>query len=141
MAAPRRPTAAPTPTTDTAVTTSDSLSLLQRRVLDAIAAASPEPEVLMAQLAGAKLGPTELTGVGFFLPIEVPESAPIMAPGPYGIGDVVMESDTMSAGAGFVLFVVGGRMVTLEGYAFDGEWPDDLGTYRLLRATMDHASL
>lgn len=74
----------------------------------------------------------ELTGVGFFTRLRLAENAiPLQGQPSFAIADVVAEIDGLRHGAGFVLFVRGGRLELLEGYTFDEPWPSMISQYQL----------
>ena len=70
------------------------------------------------------------SSVGFFCDLEVEVGGPILS-GDFQIGDVHAELEGVAHGAGFVLFVRGGRLSLLEGYTYDEPWPNPVRGYSL----------
>ena len=85
---------------------------------------------LREQVGRAKLTKRENTGVGFYCDIEVASEAPAVG-GDFHLGDVQAEIPGLAHGAGFVLFVRGGRIKMLEGYTYDEPWPDRVRQFSL----------
>jgi hypothetical protein len=62
----------------------------------------------------------------------VPPDAPLLsAHTDFHFGDVNADLDGLQHGAGFVVFVRGGRLATLEGYSYDEPWPTEVRSFRL----------
>lgn len=73
---------------------------------------------LQRQLAAASVMERENTGVGFFTTIGVADDAPPVS-GPGELGNATHARIAgLAYGLGFVLFIKGGRLHLLEGYAF-----------------------
>jgi hypothetical protein len=49
------------------------------------------------------------------------------------IGDVSADIDGLEHGVGFILCIEDGYLHMLEGYTFEGPWPDRIITYSLNR--------
>lgn len=81
---------------------------------------------LRAQAARARLASRENTGVGFHCSLEVPPDVPLVAPADFELGDVDATIEGLEHGAGFLLFVRGGRMTMLEGYSYEEPWPQEI---------------
>ena len=79
-------------------------------------------EVLRRQLEQAELKEREDTGVGFFVDIVVPESAPSLPGCASGLVST-LNADVLGTtyGVGFLIFVKHGRMTMLECYSHAGE--------------------
>lgn len=76
------------------------------------------------------------TGVGFWTELSLPPDAPSVASlelrvvlDGAGAKFVGLEHDS-----GFILFVIGGRIDTLEGYTYDEPWPDEESEYTVFAA-------
>ncbi len=91
----------------------------------------PVLAVLRAQAQAARLASREYTGAGFFLSFEVPPEAPMLATQDFQFGDVNAVVDGLQYGAGFVVFVRGGRLDTLEGYSYEEPWPKEIRSFKL----------
>jgi hypothetical protein len=101
------------------------LEPLEVAVLDKLlSGAHPVLTMLRAQLVGAAVKSRELTGVGFFTEFAL---APDAVPAPVRtlrFGDVQATVTGLNHGAGFLIFVDGGLLKMLEGYAYGEPWPD-----------------
>jgi hypothetical protein len=94
----------------------------------------PVADALRAQLDVCRIKRRELTGVGFFTDMVVPQSLAIEGVGHMTLGDALAEIDGLDHGVGFVLFIRDGMLDTLEGFTYDGPWPDELATYSVRSA-------
>ncbi len=104
-----------------------ALTKLERLVLDKLLAGDhPVLTGLRDQLARSSIIKREFSGKGFFTEFRLPPGAgPVPSLRPrIRFGDVVAELRGVEGGAGFLLFVDDGYLVTLEGYVFMGSWPD-----------------
>lgn len=103
------------------------LTTLESNVLEMLLA-GPEPELatLRAQAGSAEISDRWLSGVGFHTSFAYP-SEPVPLPGrpTFHFGDVHAKSPQLVYGAGFMLFVRGGVLASLEGYTYDDPWPAD----------------
>jgi hypothetical protein len=88
---------------------------------------------LRAQLEGLVVTRRDLTGVGFFTELAGSKTTPTgsVASADLQFGDVEADIEGLRHGAGFLLYVEGGRLHTLEGYSYDERWPDDIGRFTL----------
>ena len=114
--------------------TNQPLSRLEREVLAKfLARDDPGAAVLRQQLEVCRVTKRELTGVGFFTDLAVPNAAPRARLGAdeVRLSGVLAEIDGLEHGAGFVLYVDGGVLNMLEGYCYDEPWPDHIGTFSL----------
>lgn len=73
-----------------------------------------------------------MTGVGFFTHLDVPNlELRVPLTDRTVISDVIGEIAGLQHGAGFVLYIVDGRMQLLEGYTYDEPWPKEIVEYSL----------
>lgn len=115
------------------------LNELEQAVLDKLlAGVHPTLAVLRRQSSRARLARREYTGVGFFCAIEVDACAPLVERD-CDIGDVHAEVKGLARGAGFVLFIRGGRLSVLEGYTYDEPWPDQVEGFSLRYSDPDRS--
>jgi hypothetical protein len=86
---------------------------------------------LRTQLKAARVMGREFTGIGFYTRLWVPNDLkPAIVPRDRIVLDDV-EATFGEKSAGFVLFVVDGRLHTLEGYMSEGGWPDERSSFTL----------
>jgi hypothetical protein len=78
----------------------------------------PAHSVLRDQYARATISSVELTGAGFFAHFAVPPDIPIVQPSRLIGGNVVMEVEGLTEGAGSLLCVSDGRLAFLEVYVY-----------------------
>ena len=106
---------------------------LEKAVIDMLLEGNDEVLiVLRKQLDACKVRSRELTGVGFFTEFDVPDSMEVsLNVRSFKIGDVFAEIEGVEHGAGFILFVEDGTIAMLEGFTFDGPWPNEIGEFRL----------
>jgi hypothetical protein len=78
----------------------------------------------------------EYTGHGFFTDLEYSEAAPHATVSDYQVHGGASVS-SLKHGVGFVLFVRGGLLVQIEGFAYDEPWPDDIGKYDIFGLLID----
>jgi hypothetical protein len=87
---------------------------------------------LRYQTERARLAFREHTGAGFYCTFEMPPDVPpLQNHQDFHFGDVNATIEGLKHGAGFVVFVRGGRLVTLEGYSYDEPWPEFIGDFEL----------
>ncbi len=108
-----------------------SLSALERAVLEAIALQVPEyADAFARQLARARVIARKNTGTGFYTTLDVSSGDRI-----YGVssplGDVGAAVGHLEHGMGFLLWLKEGRMHELEGYSYAGETTSDLDFERV----------
>jgi hypothetical protein len=109
----------------------NELNDLERAVLSKLLDGDhPALAKLREQVKGAKLTKRTNTGVGFYCEFEADGDTPLIERDLH-LGDVQAEIPGLSSGAGFVLFVRGGRIATLEGYSYDEPWPRDIRHFSL----------
>jgi hypothetical protein len=112
--------------------TVEALSDFEQAVLEKLLAGDhPVLGVLRAQAHAGQLASREYTGAGFFLSFDVPLDAPALATKDFRFGDVNAAVDGLQYGAGFVVFVRGGRLDTLEGYSYEEPWPKEIRGFTL----------
>jgi hypothetical protein len=87
---------------------------------------------LRLQAERARLVSRDLDGSGFYCDFAVPSDVPPL-PGNLNLsfGDVTAKVNGLKYGAGFVVFVRDGYLVTLEGYCFE-DWPDVITDFELI---------
>jgi hypothetical protein len=91
----------------------------------------PVLAVLRSQWAAARFESRELSGVGFFLNVVVPSSAPRAEPPDFELGDVYFEATGLPHGGGSVMFIRDGAISMLEAYSHDGDWPKEVMEFAL----------
>lgn len=110
----------------------NQLDEFERAVLEKLLAGEhPVLHVLRKQAGLAHLVSRDRTGAGFFLSFDVPNEAPMLNAKDFHFGDVNATVEGLQHGAGFVLFVRGGRLDTLEGYSYGEPWPKDIQGFTL----------
>lgn len=108
----------------------DPLTSLERDVIEMIVRRDhPVMAALRAQLAVCRTKSRTLTGVGFYTQIVVPQTLAVPGIDRMTLGDVHAEIPGVDHGAGFVLFIEDGMLETLEGFTYDGAWPDHVDGY------------
>ena len=107
----------------------------EKAVLDALLEKRHEPfATIRQQLAHVTVTKREFTGVGFFTEFALPVDAPVRRDLPDDtIGDVGAEFLGLQHGAGFLLFIRGGRVSMLEGYTYGEAWPSNTNEFRVYR--------
>lgn len=84
----------------------------------------PQSRALQQQLLSCVVIERSTSPAGFFAQLAVDDSAALPSGPPrLVISDVVGEHPDLQRGAGFALFVQGGRLAMLEGFTFDEAWP------------------
>jgi hypothetical protein len=107
------------------------LNEFERAVLEKLLAGNhPVLATLRRQYEHARVMQRETTGVGFYCEFEVDGEAPVEHRD-FQIGDVHAEVEGLAHGAGFVLFVRGGRLSMLEGFSYDEPWPRRIDGFSL----------
>ena len=86
---------------------------------------------LRRQLELSSVRKREMTGVGFYLYLDVPEDSLSMPSADFILDDVNANIAELRHGAGFVLYVRDGRLSMLEGFSYDEPWPDNISEYSL----------
>jgi len=104
---------------------------LERQVLDKLLALTDRElsvsdlKILTIQLGHAIILSREMTGHGFYTRFFVAESA-LRLPNHHSLwfGAVHADLPALSHGAGFQLYIKDGAVNELEGFSYDGPWPD-----------------
>ena len=87
---------------------------------------------LRSQAERVRLASREYTGAGLYCTFEAPPDMPLLAQHlDFHFGDVDAKIDGLKYGAGFVVFIRGGRLDTLEGYCYDEPWPEVIDDFEL----------
>jgi hypothetical protein len=113
------------------------LTPLEKSVLDMVLDKPGEPyDTLKQQLNCATVLKREFTGVGFFTQFAIRNDAQIKRDvSDMSLGGIGAEFPSLKHGAGFVLFIRGGVVATLEGFTYDEDWPENTGDFKLFRTT------
>lgn len=105
-----------------------SLTDFERRAIWSIVAHHPEAETFARQAEAAQVARRELTGVGKFVHLALPDGTPSLQKLKYPMEELKIghaRHPALEAGAGLILWVKEGRMNTLECYTNGGDWPED----------------
>ena len=88
--------------------------------------------VLRQQLEYAEVTQREVTGVGFYSTLAVPDSVG-RAPRSLTVkfGDVHADMVHLRDGAGFLLYLRDGCLDLLEGYTYNEPWPQEITRFEL----------
>jgi hypothetical protein len=115
-----------------------TLTQLERDVLDWILRGNdPIRDILRQQVTTASVSARQLTGVGLYVDLVVPDDVQRLDDSlgtqlDFTIGNVGARFEDANVEVGFTLFVRGGRIEMLEGYTYgDQAWPEQEGKYRL----------
>ena len=118
----------------------DPLTPLERDVIATILRpVHPVMDALRAQLAVCRTKSREFTGVGFYTQIVVPQALTAAGIDRLTLGDVHADIDGVEHGAGFVLWIDGGMLDTLEGFTYDEPWPDRIDSFKANPLKIRHA--
>ncbi|MBX3202773.1 MAG: hypothetical protein KF850_39040 [Labilithrix sp.] len=120
------------------------LTALEREVLArSFAGNHPGLAALREQLASAEVQSREMTGVGFFTKLALdPNVAPVVVTSPrVAFGDVQAEIGGLRYGAGFVVFIMNGRLDSMEGFTYGEPWPVHIDTFTLRDGPDAHRGL
>jgi len=102
------------------------VALAMRLIPHLIDGEHPTLAILRKQFESVRIGPIELSGVGFFAHLHVPPDKPKTTPSDFAGGDALIELTGSTGGAGCVLFVKNGYLSMLEGYTHGGDsWLED----------------
>ncbi len=108
----------------------DPLTPLERDVIATLLRHShPVMDALRAQSAVCRIKSRQRTGVGFDTDIIVPQALAVTGLDPITLTDVHAEIEGLEHGAGFALWIRDGMLDSLEGFTYDGKWPDEVGHY------------
>ena len=102
------------------------LNELEQEILHMLVAGNhPDLACLRNQLSLATLERREMSGVGFFTTLSLPEGAPrLTGRRSLVIGDVYAEITGLEHWAGFLLFIKDCAMDFLECFIVDDQWPE-----------------
>lgn len=100
---------------------------LEESVLETIAQGdTKDADALRAQIRCARVKRREYTGVGFFTYFEVSgETLRLSDDYRSNLSEAVASHPDVPAGAGFLLWAEQGKLSCLEGYVFEGLWPEN----------------
>jgi hypothetical protein len=101
-----------------------------------LAGEHPVLATLRQQYAHARLAKRESNVQGFHCHFEVDAGMPAAVPGDFELGDVQAELPGLVNGAGFLLFVRGGRLSTLQGFSYLEPWPSAVPSFTLSYAEL-----
>jgi hypothetical protein len=75
----------------------------------------------------------ELTGVGFFTDLGLPQDIPKVSLNRRRatLCDIHAEIPGLRYGAGFIVYIEDGLLVLLEGYSYQEEWPTNVEDFKL----------
>jgi hypothetical protein len=110
---------------------SDVIALVHQLMPLLLEGDHPNLAILREQYRQASISSVELTGSGFYAKFAVPAGGPLTDPVGFSGGDAVLALDTAPTGGGCVLHVREGRLESLEGYTFDGEWTEKTKVLRV----------
>jgi hypothetical protein len=114
----------------------NALTQLERAALELLLAGShPVLVALRHQYQHAQLVKRETRGDGFHCYFAVDDSAPAVAKD-FELGDVQADLPGLINGAGFLLFVRGGRLDTLQGFTYLEPWPARVSSFTLSYAEL-----
>jgi hypothetical protein len=114
--------------------TPDGLTSLEHDVIATLLRPDhPVFQALRLEFERCEAAARELTGVGFFTELSTQiDAAPApVRPGRLRLNGVVAEIDGLKHGAGFLLWIENGVLVTLEGFSYDEPWPEKVNDYSL----------
>jgi hypothetical protein len=98
----------------------------------------PVLKTLSMQLRASHVTSRRYTGAGFFTNFTVPDDvAQVPGKDSFAFGDVIAEIASLQHGAGFLLFVKGGKLSILEGFSYDEPWPAHTEDFTLQCSTGD----
>jgi hypothetical protein len=111
----------------------EGLNKFEGAVLEKLLAGDhPLLATLRCQAEKVRLASRKYTGAGFYCTFETPSDVPPLTPYlDFHFGDVCANISGLKYGAGFVVFVRGGRLDLLEGYSYDEPWPEVIGDFEL----------
>jgi hypothetical protein len=80
---------------------------------------------LRQQWQSAELCNLEVTGIGYYFDISIPDGVPHLDETiSFAIGDVKASLDGLKNEVGFVIFVQSGVLSMFEAHGYDGTWPE-----------------
>ena len=109
----------------------NTLNELERAVLEQfLAGGHPVLVTLRRQVEHARLVTRGSKNDGFSCHFEVAADAPLVR-SDFELGDVHADLEGLTNGAGFLLFVRGGRVDTLQGFSYFEPWPSEIRRFAL----------
>jgi hypothetical protein len=114
--------------------TVEKLSGFEYRAVDTLVRSDPEREVFLAQLAMAEVSSRDYTGVGVYVDISIPSTAPKVGLARWKIEDMLIghaDHPALTAGAGLIVWLRNGLITCLEAYTYDEGWPTDEALFRV----------
>lgn len=112
----------------------EKLNAFEHHAIEAIAGHDPERDSLLAQLVLAELISRDYTGVGLYVHISVPATAPRLDLARWKIEHMpagYAEHPLLDAGAGLIVWLENGLISCLECYTYEGDWPSDESLFRV----------
>jgi hypothetical protein len=114
----------------------NALTELERAALELLLAGShPVLVALRHQYQHARLVKRETRSDGFHCYFVVDEGVPTVTKD-FELGDVQADLPGLINGAGFLLFVRGGRLDTLQGFSYLEPWPAHVSSFTLSYAEL-----
>lgn len=110
------------------------LSPFEHNAIALIARSDEQREIVLAQLALTTCASRDYTGVGLYTELRVDRAAPMLDTAPRTMGEMPKghaEHPELPAGAGLILWIKDGYISCLEGYTYEGSWPQDESLFRL----------
>ena len=87
---------------------------------------------LMIQLHVVTVHSRQRSEAGFYTDFTIPDDIPsIPGKDSFVLSDVVGEIEGLQNGAGFALFIRGGKLAFLEGFSYDEPWPSTVLSFNL----------
>ena len=101
-------------------------------LVDLIGKHPTDREVLLQQLHNCQVVSRENTGCGFYTRLKVDPSVPSESREHEVIHGPHLSCPELVHGAGFILYIHGGRLHTLEGYTYvDDQWPEKMSSFQI----------
>lgn len=112
------------------------LTPLERAVLyEILSEDSAEHQTLRRQIEFAQVSRRDSTGVGFYTYISFENGIlPIENRQEFSMGNVYAEIGEDKISVGFLLYVKNGYLDCLEGYTFEGPWPQSAQEFTVLKS-------
>lgn len=110
-----------------------ALTELEKEVLEKLLSGKVATfKILFQQYRSLSVTKRKMTGVGFFTYFSIPKDVPSLPGEPsFLFGDVHADLRGLEGGAGFLLTINKGYLYDLEGYCYDGAWPQAIEIIRL----------
>jgi len=86
---------------------------------------------LREQLETCRVAKRTMTGAGFYTDLDCAANPPPRLVFHATLGGVYAEIAGLEHGAGFVLWIEGGRLATLECFTYVGVWPEEVTGFEL----------